>query len=68
LGHGLGYVYPHAQGGYVDQEHLPEALRDSEFYQPTGEGEEGRLGEFLERMRALRRSGRGSSESEVNGS
>jgi putative ATPase len=68
LGHGLGYVYPHAQGGYVDQEHLPEALRDSEFYQPTGEGEEGRLGEFLERMRALRRSGRGSSESEENGS
>jgi putative ATPase len=58
LGHGVGYVYPHDLGGYVDQEHLPEALRDREFYRPAGEGEERRLGEFLERMRALRRSSR----------
>lgn len=54
LGHGVGYVYPHAEGGYVDQEYLPEKLRGREFYRPTGEGEEARLGEFLQRMRTRR--------------
>ena len=55
LGHGEGYVYAHAQGGYIAQRHLPEPLVDREFYRPSGEGEEGRIREFLERMRALRR-------------
>jgi putative ATPase len=55
LGHGQGYVYAHAQGGYIAQPHLPEGLVDREFYRPTGEGEEGRVREFLVRMRALRR-------------
>jgi putative ATPase len=57
LGHGVGYVYPHAEGGYVDQSYLPEGLADREFYRPTGEGEEARLGEFLEKMRRRRRAG-----------
>ena len=55
LGHGEGYVYAHAEGGYISQRHLPEALGDREFYRPAGEGEEARIREFLERMRALRR-------------
>jgi putative ATPase len=54
LGHGVGYVYPHDEGGYVDQEHLPEALRGQKFYQPTDEGEEARLGRFLREMRERR--------------
>lgn len=55
LGHGVGYRYPHDSGGYISQHHLPESLWDREFYQPSGEGEEARIREFLERMRALRR-------------
>jgi putative ATPase len=54
LGHGVGYEYPHDQGGYVGQRYLPEELGDAQFYQPTDRGYEARIGEFLERMRALR--------------
>jgi len=56
LGHGEGYAYPHSNGVYTDQRHLPEGLEDREFYRPTGEGVEARLATFLERMRELRRS------------
>lgn len=55
LGHGVGYEYPHDSGGYIAQRHLPEDLRDREFYQPTNSGHEARIQEFLKRMRALRR-------------
>lgn len=55
LGHGEGYVYPHANGVYTSQRHLPDGLEDKEFYRPTSEGIEARLGAFLERMRELRR-------------
>jgi putative ATPase len=55
LGHGVGYEYPHDSGGYVAQRHLPESLLDREFYQPTANGHESRIQEFLRRMRALQR-------------
>jgi len=54
LGHGVGYQYPHDQGGYISQRHLPDGLLDREFYRPAGEGEEARIREFLGAMRALR--------------
>jgi len=54
LGHGAGYVYPHDQGGYVSQQHLPEKLQGRRFYRPTQEGVEARLSAFLERMHSLR--------------
>jgi putative ATPase len=54
LGHGAGYEYPHDAGGYIAQRHLPDGLLDRVFYQPTGEGHEARIREFLGRMRALR--------------
>ncbi len=57
LGHGEGYVYPHARGGYVAQRYMPERLEGSRFYEPTGHGDEARLAEFLERMRGLRERG-----------
>jgi putative ATPase len=63
LGHGVAYEYPHDEGGYVAQRHLPEGLHDREFYQPTSEGDEARIREFLERTRAMRREeskGRGA--------
>ncbi|HYN36016.1 MAG TPA: replication-associated recombination protein A, partial [Actinomycetota bacterium] len=32
-GAGKGYEYPHAHGGYVEQDYLPEALRGKRFYE-----------------------------------
>lgn len=48
------YVYPHDYGGYVSQSYLPESLRSRVFYDPGAQGYEGRMREFLERMRRLR--------------
>jgi putative ATPase len=32
LGAGRGYQYPHDSGGYVDQDYLPEELRDRRYF------------------------------------
>jgi putative ATPase len=43
LGHGKGYRYPHDDPrGWVEQDHLPEALRGRVWYRPSDHGEEGR--------------------------
>jgi putative ATPase len=55
LGHGVGYRYPHDDGGYNAQRYLPEALAGSEFYQPADNGFEARIKEFLGRLRTLRK-------------
>lgn len=60
LGHGVGYEYPHSEGGYISQRYLPESLWGREFYRPTNEGWEARARKFLARMRALRRDGPGA--------
>jgi putative ATPase len=56
LGAGRGYVSPHVAGGAGDPtSHLPEALADRVFFEPTGQGEEALLRERLrERLRAHR--------------
>ncbi|HVF52649.1 MAG TPA: replication-associated recombination protein A [Actinomycetota bacterium] len=33
-GAGKGYVYPHDHGGYVEQQYLPDALKDKRYYKP----------------------------------
>jgi putative ATPase len=39
LGHGVGYEYPHAHdGGWVDQQYLPDGLTDRRWYQPSEQG------------------------------
>jgi putative ATPase len=55
LGHGVGYQYPHDDGGYNAQRYLPDSLADKEFYQPTENGFEARIKEFLGRFRTLRK-------------
>ena len=62
LGHGVGYEYPHDAGGYSGQRYLPEQLVDRVFYRPSDEGHEKRIGEFLSRVRALRRGASKQSE------
>ena len=55
LGHGVGYQYPHDDGGYNGQRYLPDSLAGKEFYQPTENGFEARIKEFLGRFRTLRK-------------
>ena len=41
LGHGLGYLYAHNYPNhYVEQQYLPDALKDEVFYEPTEIGYE----------------------------
>lgn len=53
-GAGAGYRYPHDHpGGWVEQDYLPEALRDRTYYEPSDHGAEARL---AERWRERRRT------------
>ena len=67
LGHGVGYRYPHDEGGYNSQRYLPEGLEDREFYRPTTSGYEARVKEFLEKVRALRRGTTSSAADQSTG-
>jgi len=52
LGHGDGYLYPHAfHGHWVPQLYLPESLRGKVFYQPGTEGYEARIRDDVARRR-----------------
>jgi putative ATPase len=55
LGYGAGYQYAHdAPEARVDQEHLPEALRDRRYYRPVDRGLEAALGRRLAEWRRWR--------------
>lgn len=56
LGYGDGYVYAHdGDEGVGGVECLPDDLRGTRFYHPTGRGLESRIGERLDEIRAARR-------------
>jgi putative ATPase len=40
LGHGEGYLYPHADPGGFDVDYLPDELKGTTYYEPSGSGEE----------------------------
>jgi putative ATPase len=40
LGHGKGYVYPHDDPSGFDVDHLPDELKGTTYYRPSGSGEE----------------------------
>jgi putative ATPase len=66
LGYGRGYQYAHdAPDAQVSQEHLPEALRDRVYYQPTDRGAEKELAERLARWRAWREQQKRAGKSGV---
>jgi putative ATPase len=55
LGYGAGYQYAHdAPEARVEQEHLPEALRDRRYYRPVDRGLEAELGRRLAEWRRWR--------------
>ena len=51
-GYGDGYRYPHDEGGYASgASYLPEAVAQQRFYEPTDNGLESRIREWLQRVR-----------------
>jgi putative ATPase len=54
LGYGQGYRYAHDEPGRIAaQQHLPDAIKDTRFYEPTGEGFEAEIRKRLEAWRKL---------------
>ncbi len=45
------YLYPHDYGGYVEQQYLPDSLVGKTFYNPTENGEEKAIKEFLSHIK-----------------
>lgn len=50
LGHGAGYLYPHAYGGFVEQQYLPNSHRNNIYYKPTQNGMEAKIKDRLNRL------------------
>jgi putative ATPase len=40
LGHGEGYIYPHSDPAGFDVDYLPDELKGTTYYRPSGSGEE----------------------------
>lgn len=52
LGHGIGYKYAHDYPEhYVDQQYLPDEIKDARFYEPGGLGYEKTIKEYLRKIR-----------------
>jgi len=52
LGHGIGYLYAHDfPNDYVEQQYLPDALKDKKFYEPSGNGYEVQIAAHFERIK-----------------
>lgn len=50
LGHGIDYLYPHDYPGhFTQQQYLPKEIEGRRYYQPTENGMEKRLGEYLKK-------------------
>lgn len=54
-GHGIDYKYPHAYGGYVTQQYLPDNLyhQGVKYYEPTDNGSESSFKKYLEELRRI---------------
>ena len=56
LGHGKGYQYAHdAEFGVAPQQYLPDELVGTQYYEPTGFGNERDVAARLEKIRAILR-------------
>lgn len=52
LGYSIGYKYAHDYpGNYVKQQYFPEGMEGTVYYEPTSNGYEARIKEWLERVR-----------------
>lgn len=55
LGRGLDYKYPHAYGGYITQQYLPDDLyrEGVRYYEPTENGSEAAFGRYLRELEKI---------------
>lgn len=64
LGYGSGYLYPHDYpGAMVNQQYLPDEVKDKVYYEPSSRGYEARIREWLAGRQASRQK-RGQAEDE----
>jgi putative ATPase len=54
LGKGQGYKYPHSYGGYVSQSYLPAEAEGLKLYDPSDNGYELKIRQFLQRLYAIK--------------
>lgn len=55
MGHGIGYKYPHEyQNSWVNQQYLPDALRDKRYYTPKENGQEKYFSKVYKRLEELK--------------
>jgi putative ATPase len=55
IGYGQGYAYdPDTETGFSGQNYFPDGMARQQFYQPKGDGAEGRIKERLERWAEMR--------------
>jgi putative ATPase len=47
--HSKAYKYPHDYGGYVEQQYLPDSLKDKVYYTPSERGYEKEVSEIRKR-------------------
>ncbi len=58
FGHGKGYLYPHSfEGHFVAQQYLPDHLASTHFYQPSDQGYEGKIKEYISQLREKQAEG-----------
>jgi len=52
-----GYLYPHAYGGWVEQQYLPDNLYNegTRYYEPTDHGREAAFKKYLEALEELKK-------------
>ena len=55
MGLGIGYQYPHAYGGWVDQQYLPDELKGHVYYRPIMNGAEAIIAQRWQDMRKKRK-------------
>ncbi len=52
FGHGKGYQYPHLfEGHFTAQQYLPDNLTGKRFYEPSDQGYEGKMADWLKKWR-----------------
>ena len=52
LGHGIGYKYAHDYPNhYVDQQYLPDEIKGARFYEPSDNGKEKQIKEWMQYIR-----------------
>ncbi|MCH5265368.1 MAG: replication-associated recombination protein A [Lachnospiraceae bacterium] len=53
LGHGIGYQYAHDfENHYVNQQYLPDEVKNERFYQPSDNGYESKIQEYFRKIGA----------------